>query len=55
MEQLREAFADAPTSQREYVIRGKKYVVTSHYTGDKDVNEVLQRIAVNRVLKDMGL
>ncbi len=55
LEQLREEFTGAPTSQKEYMIEGKRYIVTSHFCGDKDVNEVLQRIAVNRAYRDIGL
>ncbi len=55
LEQLREEFVGAPTSQKEYMIEGKRYIVTSHFCGDKDVNEVLQRIAVNRAYRDIGL
>lgn len=55
LEQLREEFINAPTNRREYIIDGKKYVVISHYTGDKDINEVLQRVAVNRAYREMGL
>ncbi len=55
LEQLREEFMGAPTSQKEYMIEGKKYIVTSHFCGDKDLDEVLQRIAVNRAYRDAGL
>lgn len=55
LEQLREEFSNAPTTQREYMIEGKKYIVTSHFCGDKDVDEVLRRIAVNRAYRDAGL
>ena len=55
MAELREEFAGAPTSQREYMIEGKRYIVTSHFCGDKDVDEVLRKIAVNRAYRDAGL
>ena len=55
MEQLREEFTGAPTSQKEYMIEGKRYIVTSHFVGDKDVDEVLRKIAVNRAYRDAGL
>lgn len=53
LQQLREEFSNAPTSQREYMIEGKRYIVTSHYTGNKDVDEVIRKIAVNRAYKDL--
>lgn len=52
---MREEFSKAPTSKKEYELQGKKYIVTSHFCGKKDVNEVLHRIALNRALKEMGL
>lgn len=55
MNQLREEFASAPTTQREYMIEGKKYIVTCHFAGDKDLDTVIREIAVNRAYKDMGL
>lgn len=53
LQQLREEFSGAPTSQQEYMIEGKRYIVTSHYTGNKDVDEVIRKIAVNRAYKDL--
>ena len=53
LQQLREEFSGAPTSQHEYMIEGKRYIVTSHYTGNKDVDEVIRKIAVNRAYKDL--
>lgn len=55
LEQLREEFSNAPTSQREYMIEGKKYIVTSHYCGNKDVDDIIRRVAVNRAYRDLGL
>ncbi len=55
LQQLREEFSDAPVSQREYMIQGKKFIVTSHYAGNKDLNAVLQKIAENRVYREIGL
>ncbi len=55
MEQLREEFAGAPTSQKEYMIEGKRYIVTSHFCGDKDVDEVLRKAAINRAYREIGL
>ena len=37
------------------MIEGKKYIVTSHYTGDKDLAQVIKEVAVNRVYREMGL
>ncbi len=53
LQQLREEFSGAPTSQKEYMIEGKRYIVTSHYTGNKNVDEVIRRIALSRAYKDL--
>lgn len=55
LQQLCEEFSNAPTSQREYMIEGKKYIVTSHYCGNKDVDDIIRRVAVNRAYRDLGL
>lgn len=53
LQQLREEFSGAPTSRREYMIEGKRYIVTSHYTGKKDVDKVIREIALKRAYADM--
>ena len=55
LQQLREEFSDAPVSRREYMIQGKKFIVTSHYAGNKNLNAVLQKIVENRVYREIGL
>lgn len=37
------------------MIEGKKYIVTSHYCGNKDVDDIIRRVAVNRAYRDLGL
>jgi len=37
------------------MIEGKKYIVTSHYTGDKDLDQMIREAAVNKVYREMGL
>jgi hypothetical protein len=37
------------------MIGGKKYIVTSHFTGNKDIDQVMREIAVNRAKHDFGL
>jgi hypothetical protein len=43
------------TSQRKCVIDGKHFTVTRHFTGEKNLRDVLMDIAVNRAKKEMGL
>lgn len=44
-----------PTSRRSYVIDGKLFDVTAHFTGDKDLNEIVKEIAVTRAERETGL
>lgn len=44
-----------PTSQRRCIIDGKRFTVTRHFTGDKNLTEILMEFAVNRANKEMGL
>lgn len=53
MQELCVEFGSAPTTTSEYEIRGKKYIVTSHYVGRKNVDNVLREIAVKRACFDM--
>ena len=42
-------------TRQEYMIKGQKLAVTSHYAGQKDLSTVLQKIAENRVYREIGL
>lgn len=53
MQELCVEFGSAPTSTSEYEIGGRKYIVTSHYVGRKNVDNVLREIAVKRAYSDM--
>lgn len=44
-----------PTSQRRCEIDGKRFIVTRHFVGDKDLSSLLMELAVNRANKEMGL
>ena len=43
----------APTSMSEYEIGGRKYIVVSHYVGNKDFKKVFDDLAFSQVLADM--
>ena len=53
MQELCVEFGSAPTSTSEDEIGGRKYIVTSHYVGKKNVDNVLREIAVKRAYSDM--
>ena len=53
LEELIEKYSDKPTDVDEFVIDGTKYIVTSHYCGNKDIDEVLTTLAIKQAYKDM--
>ena len=53
MQQLSAEHGSAPTSMREYEIGGRKYIVVSHYVGNKDFKKVFEDLAFSQVLADM--
>lgn len=48
-----EQHKDCPEHTNEYEVNGKKYIVHSHFVGQKDIDKVLSDIAVNRALSDV--
>ena len=55
MQQLSAEHGSAPTSMREYEIGGKKYIVTSHYAGDKDIGQTIFALATDRAKRELGI
>jgi len=55
LNELKERFKDAPTTQNAYEIDGIRYVVVSHYTGKKDIDKVITDLAEQRAYTDFGL
>lgn len=55
MQELCVEFGSAPTSTSEYEIGGRKYIVTSHYVGDKDIGQVIYAIATDRAKRELGI
>lgn len=53
--ELNEKNANAATSQIEYMIKGKKYKVISHYVGEKNLSAVLSENAKKKAFMEMGL
>lgn len=44
---------NCPEHINEYEINGKKYIVHSHFVGQKDIDKVLSDIAVNRAISEV--
>lgn len=55
LEDLRERFDDKPSEKSVYTVEGVAYTVVSHYTGEKDINEVIGRLAAEQAYADMSL
>ncbi len=52
LKELNEKYKDAPKRTAEYEIDGKKYVVTSHFVGNKNLDKVLYDIAFRRACEE---
>lgn len=46
-------YEDKPSGCNVYTVDGVDYKVVSHYTGDKDIDKVILRLAVNKAYADM--
>ena len=44
-----------PTSQRRCEIHGKRFLITRHFEGDKDLTTIMTEIAIRRADREMGL
>lgn len=54
MQGMKERFSGMPTSSHVVVIDGIRYTVVSHYTGSKNVDHVIRKIAEKQALADMS-
>ena len=45
LQDLQEEFNNYPTKKNEYEIDDKKYIVVSHFVGNKDIDKVLEQLA----------
>lgn len=52
LQQLKQEFSDYPTKENNYEIDNKKYIVISHFVGNKDIDKVLNELATSRAYKE---
>lgn len=52
MFEINEKYADCPVTVSEYEIDGKKYIVHSHFIGEKDIDTVIRNIAFHRAMNE---
>lgn len=50
---LNEKFKDCPTHKTEIEIEGRKYTVISHFTGQKDLDEVVYMNAYDQAMSEL--
>ena len=48
-----EKFKNCPVQKKEYEIDGQKYIVFSHFTGKKDLDNVIYTNACNQAMNEM--
>ena len=51
--ELNEKYKDCPTTKTEVELDGRKYIVISHFTGQKDLDEVVYRNAYNQAMNEL--
>ena len=52
MFELNEKYKEYPERISEYMIDGKKYIVHSRFVGEKNIDEVIGRLAFERAVKE---
>ena len=51
--ELNDKFKDCPTQMTEIEIEGRKYVVISHFTGQKDLDDVVYKNAYKQAMDEV--
>lgn len=52
MFQLNEKYKNYPAQICETIIDGKKYRVTAHFVGNKDLDNIIRNLALERALRE---
>ena len=53
LQELKQEFSYFSTSQNEYVVNDKKYIVVSHFVGNNNINEILIKLAQKQAYSEM--
>ena len=51
--ELNEQYKNCPTQMMEIEIEGRKYIVVSHFTGKKDLDDVVYKNAYDRAMNEV--
>ena len=54
LKRIRDLHVAKPTREEKYKIGGKLYLVTSHYIGERDIDDVLLSLAKNKAYSELG-
>lgn len=54
IKELKNLHTAKPTSEEKYKIDGKLYLVTSHYIGEREIDEVLLILAKRKAYSEIG-
>lgn len=54
-QRLRERYASCPASAREYTVGGKKFCVTRHFIGGRELKKEIYGLARARADRESGL
>lgn len=52
LQDLKQEFLNYPTKRQKYKIDDRKFVVVSHFVGNKDINEILKRLAIKQAYSE---
>lgn len=53
MQKMNEQHKDCPVQVNHYKVDGTSCIVTSHFVGDKDINDVIMKYAEDRAMSEM--
>ena len=53
MQEMNEQYKDCPVQVNTYMVDGTSCIVTSHFVGDKDINDVMLKYAEDRAMSEM--
>ncbi len=53
MQEMNKQFKNCPVHVNTYVVDGTRCIVTSHYIGDRDINDVMMKYAEDRAMSEM--
>ena len=54
IKELKNLHITKPPSEEKYKIDGKLYMVTSHYIGEREIDEVLLSLAKRKAYSEIG-